>query len=297
LSGESALGAEQLKDADSLYANSVAQPIRQAQASVAPHQMAVVWRLLAYMRPYRRQVGIGMGAALLIMLLSLVPPYLSGYLIDGVIGPIQAGQARTPELVGAAWFAVAGLAGAYALRRLASWVRLRSMAIIGEFVARDLRTAIYDHLQKLSVSYFSRKKTGSLITRVTSDTDRLWEFLALGVVDVSLSIVMQLGLSIVLISLDWRLGLVIVVPIPLMCVGIHRNGRRLEQLFVRAFRKWSRVTDVVSDTVPGFRVVKAFEQHAREKHRFDSRNAEVVAEFNAVHQVWTSFWPALMLAV
>src|SRR5690606_1654510 len=77
----------------------------------------------------------------------------------------------------------------------------------------------------------------------------------------------------------------------------HRNGRRLEQLFVRAFRKWSRVTDVVSDTVPGFRVVKAFDQHAREKHRFDSRNADHVAEFNAAHQVWTSFWPALMLAV
>jgi ATP-binding cassette subfamily B protein len=62
----------------------------------------------------------------------------------------------------------------------------------------------------------------------------------------------------------------------------------MRQLFVRAWRKWSRVTDVVSDTVPGFRVVKAFNQHRREKRRFDNRNTEVVAEFNAIHQVWTS---------
>ena len=101
-----------------------------------------------------------------------------------------------------AWLAVAGLAGAYALRRLATWVRLRSMAVIGEYVARDLRAELYAHLGKLSVNFYSKKKTGTLITRVSSDTDRLWEFLALSVVDVSLSVVMLVGLSTVLIYLD-----------------------------------------------------------------------------------------------
>ncbi len=297
LDGEAMPDVEHLGDADRLYAQSVARPIRDAQALVASNQMAVVWRLLGYMKPYRRQVTRGMLAALVITLLALVPPLVSGYLIDSVIGPVQAGRASPGDVSTAAWLAVAGLATAYALRRLAAWVRLRSMAIIGEYVARDLRTEIYEHLQTLSVSYFSKKKTGSLITRVTSDTDRLWEFLAFGVVDVSLSVVMLVGLSVVLITLDWRLGLVMVLPIPLLCWGIHNNGRRMQQFFIRAWRKWSRVTDIVSDTVPGFRVVKAFDQHAREKRRFDDRNAEVVAEFNAVHQVWTSFWPALMLAV
>ena len=56
------------------------------------------------------------------------------------------------------------------------------MSVLGEWVARDLRTELYEHLQRLSLSFYSRKKTGSLITRVSSDTDRLWEFLAFGVV-------------------------------------------------------------------------------------------------------------------
>ena len=76
----------------------------------------------------------------------------------------------------------------YVLRQLCVWVRLRLMAVLGEWVARDLRDELYEHMHRLSLSFFSRKKTGSLITRVTADTDRLWEFLAFGVVDVSLSL-------------------------------------------------------------------------------------------------------------
>src|ERR1051325_1350802 len=102
--------------------------------------------------------------------------------------------------------------------------RLRLMAIMGEWVARDLRTELYEHLQRLSLSFFSRKKTGSLITRVSADTDRLWEFLAFGVVDVSLSGVMLIGLGVVLVGLDWRLGLAMVAPVPLFCWLIYRHG-------------------------------------------------------------------------
>ena len=122
--------------------------------------------------------------------------------------PAQDGRLDREAAGQIAAICVAAIAAAYVLRSLFTWLRLRFMAFLGEWVARDLRTAIYKHLQTLSLAFFSRKKTGSLITRVTSDTDRLWEFLAFGVVDASLSVVMLLGLGAVLISLDWRLGLV-----------------------------------------------------------------------------------------
>jgi ATP-binding cassette subfamily B protein len=132
---------------------------------------------------------------------------------------------------------------------------------------------------------------------VSSDTDRLWEFLAFGIVDVSLSLVMLVGLGAVLVSLDWKLGLVMTVPVPLFCYAIFLHGERIQQLFLRAWRKWSRVTDVLSDTIPGMRVVKAFNQEGREKERFNERNYDVTTEFNRIHHLWTTFWPALMLAV
>ena len=260
-------------DPDLEYARAVASPVREAQALVAGNRRAVLWRLLAYLAPYRRRLGWGFAAAAVITLVSLVPPWLAGYLIDRVVGPVQDGTVPVAKGATVAWMAVAAMGLVYVVRQGAALARLRLMAVVGELVARDLRGEVYAHLQKLSMGFFSRKKTGSLITRVTSDTDRLWEFLAFGVVDVSLSLVMLAGLSVVLLSLDWKLGLVMVLPVPAFCWAIFWHGERMERLFLRTWRKWSRMTDVLGDTLPGIKVVKAFSQEEHETGRFSVRNA------------------------
>jgi ATP-binding cassette subfamily B protein len=282
---------------DETYGDAVAGPIREAQALVASNDAGVLVRLLRYLVPYRRQVAIGMAAAMTITLLSLVPAWLAGYILDHVVAPANAGKLDPSQALTAAWIAVAAIAAALLLKAIASWVRLRFMSYLGEWVARDLRTQLYEHMQRLSLSFFSRKKTGSLITRCSSDTDRLWEFLAFGVIDVSLSFVMLAGLGAVLLTLDWRLGLVLVVPVPFLVWFIFVHGRRMERFFLRAWRRWSKVTDVLSDTIPGMRVVKAFNREDHETRRFVRRNEDATREFNAVHRVWTSFWPALSLGI
>src|SRR5690349_473701 len=284
-------------DADAAYAASVARPIRDAQALVAGRRVAVIRRLLGYLAPYRRELTLGMAAATLITLVSLVPPYLAGYLIDRVVRPAQEGRLDIGRAGAIAWLAVGAMALVYLIRQGAAVARLRLMAVLGEWVARDLRAELYEHLQRLSLAFFSRKRTGSLITRVSADTDRLWEFLAFGVVDVSLSLVMLAGLGAVLLSLDWRLGLVMTIPVPLFCWGIYRYGEALNRRFLRVWRKWSRLTDVLSDTMPGIRVVKAFNQEAREVARFAGHNDDATNEINRLHASWTTFWPLLMLAV
>ncbi len=286
-----------LADADESYVQNVIRPIRDAQALVVRHRLAVVWRLLSYLTPYKKDVILGMGSAAAITVLALVPPFLTGYLVDSVIGPVHAGEVEASQVAEIAWFAVAGIALTYVLRQISVWIRLRRMAMLGEFVARDLRTHLYDHLHKLSLSFYSRKKTGSLITRVSSDTDRLWEFLAFGVVEVSLSLVMLVGLAAVLLYLARRLGLVMTIPVPFLCWAIHLHGQHMQKLFLRAWRKWSRVTDILSDTIPGMRVVKAFHQEEREKQRFGFRNYDVASEFNRIHASWTTFWPFLIFGV
>ncbi|HKN69061.1 MAG TPA: ABC transporter ATP-binding protein [Gemmatimonadaceae bacterium] len=285
------------EEADRVYADAVARPVRDAQALVAGRESAVILRLLGYLTPYRRQVAIGLAAAAVVTLASLVPPYLAGFLLDRVVRPAQAGTLAHARAVHLAWLAVAAMGALYVVRQAAAHMRLRLMSVLGEWVARDLRSELYSHIQRLSLSFFSRKKTGSLITRVTADTDRLWEFIAFGVVDVSLSVVMLLGLGVVLLSLDWRLGLVMTVPVPLFCWLIYWHGETLNGRFIRAWRKWSRLTDVLGDTIPGIRVVKAFNQETREIGRFVDRNDAVTEEFNQIHRLWTTFWPLLMFAV
>lgn len=284
-------------EADRVYADAVARPVRDAQALVTGQDSAVMFRLLRYLLPYRSQVILGLTAAAIVTLASLVPPYLAGYLLDRVVRPAQAGVLAHREAARMAWLAVAAMAALYVIRQGAAHVRLRLMSVLGEWVARDLRSELYGHIQRLSLSFFSRKKTGSLITRVTADTDRLWEFIAFGVVDVSLSVVMLFGLGVVLLSLDWRLGLVMTLPVPLFCWLIYWHGESLNARFIRGWRKWSRLTDVLGDTIPGIRVVKAFNQETREIGRFVERNDLVTDEFNQIHRLWTTFWPLLMLAV
>jgi ATP-binding cassette subfamily B protein len=286
-----------LDDADRVYADAVARPVRDAQALVAGRESAVIFRLLRYLQPYRRQVTIGLSAAAVVTLASLLPPYLAGFLIDRVVRPTQEGRLTADAARRMAWIAIGAMALLHVVRQSAAHLRLRLMSTLGELVARDLRTELYAHIQRSSLAFFSRKKTGSLISRVTADTDRLWEFIAFGVVDVSLSLVMLVGLGAVLLTLDWRLGLVMTLPVPVFCWLIYRHGESMNGLFIRTWRKWSRVTDILSDTIPGIRVVKAFNQETREIVRFQVRNDDVTDEINRIHHLWTRFWPALMFAV
>jgi ATP-binding cassette subfamily B protein len=285
------------EDADQVYADAVARPVRDAQALVSGRERAVILRLLGYLARYRRELSLGLSSAAIVTLASLVPPYLAGHLIDGVVRRANEGTLAASAAATAAWIAIGAMAGVYVVRQLAAHVRLRLMSVLGEWVARDLRAELYEHIQRLSLAFFSRKKTGSLITRITADTDRLWDFVAFGVVDVSLSLVMLIGLGAVLLTLDWRLGLIMTLPVPLFCWLIYRHGESLNERFIRAWRKWSRVTDVLSDTIPGIRVVKAFNQEAREIARFAERNDDSAAEANEIHRMWTTFWPLLMLGV
>ncbi|HIJ74861.1 MAG TPA: ABC transporter ATP-binding protein [Candidatus Hydrogenedentes bacterium] len=282
-------------NADDVYCEAVAHAVREAQASITVNKLGVLWRLLDHLRPYKARVVAGVIGAVLLTAVSLVPPYLTGYLIDDVVRPVQEGERTAQSAVWLAALVVAGIAAVFVLRQLMAWVRMRAMSILGEYVARDLRTRLYEHMQQLSLSFFSSKQTGSLISRISSDTDRLWDFLAWGAVDFLLSMVTLAWLGTMLLLLDWRLGLIMTAPLPILFYAIYRYGFYMHRIFLRCWRKWSDMTAVLSDTIPGVRVVKAFNQEQREKERFDRRNFDATRSFNKVHVTWTTFWPVMWL--
>ncbi len=290
-------GATPERSAESLYQRGLLQPIEAAQASISEDSTSVLWRLLGYMRPYKRRVSAGILSALAITALLLVPPYLTGHLVDSIVRPVQDGERLAIEMKPEALWTILLLALSYCGIQFCFWVRMRTMAMLGEFIARDLREEAYSHLQKLSLSFYSTKQTGSLISRISSDTDRLWEFLAWGSIDFVIALLTLCGLSAVLISLDWKLGLVMTLPLPFILLLLYYYGNIMQGLFNRAWRRWSMVTAVLADAIPGVRVVKAFHQEGRERNRFNERNDAACASFNQIHHTWTSFWPFLWLAV
>ncbi|MDP0500337.1 MAG: ABC transporter ATP-binding protein [Verrucomicrobiota bacterium JB022] len=284
-------------DPDSLYADAVAKPNRDAQATVAQNQASVLRRLAGFAKPYWRNLALGLLGAIGLTAMMLVPPYLTRHIIDDVVTPATQGDITTNEALRQGWWLAGILLGTYLIREFFLWLRLNQLSILGEYIARDLRRTLYDHLHRLSVSFFSRHQTGSIISRVSSDTDRIWDFIAFGVAELLFGLTLMAGLGIILLYLDWQLGLILVLPMPLLFLLLWWMGRKLHRVFLRIWQRWSEMTSTVSDTMPGIRVVQAFDQSDYERARFHQRNDKVFEEARRVHQIWTSHWPLIYLGV
>lgn len=283
--------------ADELYQDGLLKPLLKNQASTEIKENQVVWRLLSYLKPYKREVFQGSIGAVGLTIVSLFPAYLSGRVLDKVIEPYQDGKLDGEEAMQMGVLFISTLGLIYLAKQFFIWLRLKKMSIMGEKVARDLRADLFKHIQTLDMDFFASKHTGTIISRVSSDTDRIWDFVAFGVVEVSIAFLTLIGLSGVLISLDWRLGLLMTVPVPVIIFAIYRHGERMKRMFLRCWRRWSELTAIVGDTVPGIQVVKSFNQEKKEIRRFSDKNEAALNEFNGVHEAWTKFWPSIFLVV
>ena len=251
----------------------------------------VLSRLLDFVKPYKWRAATGFSLAVLMTVISLIRPYLTKPMLNRGLGLERGHEADYGRLM----FYVAILAGLTLVGVVGQALRMRVMARLGACVARDIRHKTYDHLHKLSLSFFSRKPTGTLVTRITSDSDRIWDFVAFTVIEVMIAFLTIFGVGFALFWIDWKLAAVVLVPIPAMLVLMVVFHNKMHRFFRRIFHRWSLMTAVVSDAIPGVRVIKAFSQEKREVERFDGKNIAVYeGELEAIG-LYTMFGPVLRL--
>ncbi len=142
------------------------------------------------------------------------------------------------------------------------------MAWVSERIAADLRNRTYGHMQSLSLDFFGGKRTGDLISRVSTDTDRICYFLSVYLLDFANDVLMLLFIAAILLSLDSRLAMATLLPLPVIAFLVHHVRSRMRRGFALGTRAWSEMTSVLADTIPGIRVVKAFAQERREVEWF-----------------------------
>jgi len=210
--------------------------------------------------------------------------------MDKVLIPYQNGKPIDSQLV--TWL-LSGLVSAAFLAWLLDWARTYILALISERIGSDLRTTTYDHLQGLSLEYFGGKRTGDLMARISSGSDRICVFLSSHLLDFATDLLMILMTSIILISINPWLALVTLTPLPFIAWLIHLVRNKLHNGFDQVYRIWSEVTSVLADTIPGIRVVKAFAQEKREAQRFRDANARNLAVNDRVNKVWSLFTPTV----
>lgn len=249
-------------------------------------------RLWRFAKPYRGQLLAGFILTLLGTAASLVPPYLAMPLMDEVLIPFQNGQHIDPMLVA---LYLSGLFGAALLAWGLSWAKTYILALVSERIGADLRTTTYEHLLRMSLEYFGGKRTGDLMSRIGSESDRICVFLSLHLLDFASDILMLLMTAVILFSINPWLALVTLVPLPFIVWMIHAVRFRLQTGFEKIDRVWSEVTSVLADTIPGVRVVKAFAQENREAARFREANKHNLAVNDKINKIWSLFSPSVSL--
>ena len=219
--------------------------------------------LFVLLRPYRGRVLLTLVALLIATAAALVPPYLAGRAIDdGIRGGDTS--ALTVILIAFVAAALVNWVATYAQTYLINWVGQRAL--------QDLRLQLFEHLQRLSIGFYSRNKAGVLISRITNDVEALDQLVTDGMQTLVASTLTLIGTAVILILLDPGLALVTFLTFPVLLVGslIFRIASSGAYRLTR--EKIALVTAYLQETLSGVRVVRAFGQEPRHRRRFAELN-------------------------
>jgi len=220
-------------------------------------------RLLRYLVPYRWSAALALLAILASAALQLAQPWLTKLLIDQYIA---AGDLRGIDRVALALVGV--LAASFAMEYAQTWL----MQLTGQHIMFDMRMQVYEHLQRLSLSFYERNPVGRLMTRVTSDVDVLNELFSAGVVSVFGDMVLLAGIAVVLMAMDWRLALVTFSVLPLIAWVTQWFRRHVRDSY-REVRVWlARINATLQENIAGMSTVQLFRREARNFEAFDAIN-------------------------
>jgi len=251
----------------------------------------VIVRLMTYLKPYWHIACIVGILTLSTIGLRLISPQLQRILIDEALNleKIRVSGPRY-DLLGWVVLALAGvsLVGA-GLRILMGRTRAR----LGSRITYDIRGQLYEMVQRMSLRFFDKHKTGELMSRVGRDTGALQDLLAFEIPFFVVNMLMLIGIGIMIMTMNWKLALMTLIPMPLVALGTTAVWNRIRYMFRKVWHRWSQLSAVLNDTLSGIRVVKGFAQERREVERFSTRSHDLYQANMHAEQAWATVMPML----
>ena len=271
----------------------------------------VMLRILTYIRPYRGKAILYTIFLIIGTLITLIPPYFSRILIDDILQLSEltnAAPAASETWLGAIFrniqpvaialsVAVGALLAVHITREIFTIFQQRLGAWLTFRIAANIRAHVYQHLHNLSIRFFDKRTTGTVISHITEDSERLQDFMLEGLSFLSVQLLLFFGIGSVLFFMNWRLACFILIPIPIIVLGAGWFWKKVRSLWHRAYRRRSKLFDVVNDSVSGIRVVRAFGQQKDEVNRFGSANIDARDYETHAEMIWATYYPPLMFAV
>ncbi|WP_068774206.1 ABC transporter ATP-binding protein [Paenibacillus sp. FJAT-26967] len=259
----------------------------QAARPAAKGSRRVVLRLLAYTRPYRGRMAAAALFLLIAVGLELVPPFVTKIIVDEVLQPGGAVQMLT----------------VWAAALLASRLLLTGLQIargyigvkVGASMMNDIRRETYEALTEQSLSFYDRRQTAPFIGRLNQDTDAMRQFLTEGVIFVASQVLTVIAIVTMMLSLSWKLTLLVLLPTPLLLIGVWFLWPMVRRLWYKQWRAIQTINTIVGDSLQGIRVVKAFGREKREQARYREANSELMTQTIRMESLWQAAAPLFML--
>ncbi len=216
-------------------------------------------RLLGYLRPYRKRVGLAVFLLLCQATTPVIMPKLLQYALDDVL---PHHRLHTLNLIALGIFAL------YVVRGLISFALNYIIGWLGQRIVFDLRFQSYRHLNRLSLAYYDTRQTGKIISRLMSDIDFIQQMISGGFVQFmadSMSVVIVLAM---LFNIQWRLALVSLIAIPFYVLNYKLFIRHIRPISEELREKWDALLGMLQEKLTGINVVKAFVREDYETEKF-----------------------------
>jgi ATP-binding cassette subfamily B protein len=220
--------------------------------------------VFSYAKRYKLVLIITIISMFLLVGVQLLIPWIIRTLIADVTSPTITPLSY--KLVGILALIVLGI---YVLRAAMQFLRSYMAHLAGWGVVADVRKHIYEHLQALSLRYYEDKQTGQLMSRVINDTELFEQLISHAVPDVVVNVITLVGVSVVLLSLNWRLTLLSMIPIPFVVVSLQVYARYVRPAFRERQKELGNLNAILNDSLSGIREIKAFTREVEEMKRIN----------------------------
>jgi ATP-binding cassette, subfamily B, multidrug efflux pump len=250
-------------------------------------------RLLGYLRPYRWLVALVFSFTLGWTATQLIQGYLWKVAIDGYIDPGFAHKiANSAALKGVlvvAGIYVAMLLGSFGLQ----YAQVRIMQVVGQRTMYDLRKEIFEHMQRLPMSFFDKSPIGRLVTRATTDVDALNDLFASGVVAMLNDFVMLVGMAVFLTVWNWQLALATFSPLPFMVVLTYVFRNQVRDANRRIRTGVARINAFLQEHISGMALVQLFNREKKSREQFVELNRHYLHSYKDAIQAYAYFMPGV----
>jgi ATP-binding cassette subfamily B protein len=223
----------------------------------------VLRRAARMLRPYRGRVVLAIGMAVLWTFSILAGPFFVRYGIDNGITKNDAGALNRAVIA----YAAVAVASYFIFR-----VQVMAISWVGEGFLRDLRVRVFDHLQRLSMPFYDREKSGVLVSRMTSDIDALAELVQMGLLMFIMNSLLLVFSFIVLLVVSWELLLVCLVAVPFVVLASIKFQRDSNSAYLTVRDRIGGTLSSLQEGIAGVRVIQAFGREDDQTGRFATSN-------------------------